>query len=282
VILRRPGQTLPVANAERLRAASDRTVAVRLVVAAALVVALAGAWQTTRALAQRQHDRAPTASGVLVLDLSSSVGPETYRRIRNVLARLQAAREHLGVVIFSDTAYEVAPPSPDPVELAPIARFFKPHAVPINPAPFPPRLIENPRFFDNPWSTSYHGGTRVSQGLKLARQILREDRIRGGRVILISDLNNSNLDQSDLTNILVTYARERIRLQIVDLAPQREALPFYENLLGRSVKVTPPHEERRVGSVFPWKLVGVAAGLVALLALYEAWAAPLAWRRQPA
>ena len=82
-------------------------------------------------------------------------------------------REHLGVVIFSDTAYEVTPPSPDPVELAPIARFFKPHAVPVNPAPFPPRLIENPHFFDNPWSTSYNP-LNAFRGQKTSQQVRNE------------------------------------------------------------------------------------------------------------
>ena len=282
MIFSRSGERIAVAGVERLRRAADRTIAVRLIVAAALLVGLGGAWQVTRSVAQQEHDRAPWACGVLVLDLSSSVGPETYKRIRGVLGSLESAHEHLGVVIFSDSAYEVVPPSPDPVELASIARFFRPHAVPLNPDPYPPRLIENPHFYDNPWSTSYHGGTRVSRGLGLARQILRENRIHGGRVILISDLNDSNLDQQALTNTLVTYSRERIRLQIVDLSPQRESLPFYENLLGRSTRLTPPHEERRVGSVFPWRLLGVAAGLTLLLALYEAWSAPLSWRRRVA
>jgi hypothetical protein len=280
VIFRRADQSVPLAGIARLRTAADRTIAMRLIVAAALLVGLGATWQAARALAQAQHDRPPAASGVLVLDLSSSVGPATYRRIRTILADLQARHAHLGVVIFSDTAYEVVPPSPDPTDLAPIARFFKPHKIPINPSPFPPRLIENPHFFDNPWSTSYHGGTRVSRGLALARQILRRDRIRGGRVILMSDLNNSGLDQTALTHTLLLYGRERIKLEIVDLSPQRDAIPFYENLLGRSVALTPPHEERGVGSPFPARLVELAAALVGLLALYEAWSAPLAWRRR--
>jgi Mg-chelatase subunit ChlD len=272
--------SIPLADAGQLRHEGRRTTGVQVALAVALAALGLAAFLVARGLAHRPGAvSSPRAGGVLVLDLSSSVGPSSYRRIRRTLARLTERRERLGVVIFSDTAYEVLPPGTQPVELGPIARFFKPHAVPSSPTPFPPRLIENPRFYENPWSTSYHGGTQISTGLDLAQRILERNHIEHGRVILISDLNESNLDQPRLTRTLLAYAQRRTKLEVVDLSRGDADRRLYSQLTGRSVTLTEPALPRVTSSrPSPWWLVGVGLGLALLLAVNEHWCRRLSWR----
>jgi hypothetical protein len=273
--------TIPLADAESFRDASVRTTLARV----ALALVLAGFGLATffaaRDLAHRPGVPAPSrAGGVLVLDLSTSIGPDTYQQIRRTLAGLTARGERLGVVIFSDSAYEVVPPGTPPVELAPIARFFKPHAVPQAPQPFPPRLIENPRFYDNPWTASYHGGTQISTGLDLAERILDRDRIRHGRVILMSDLNESPLDQQKLNRTLLRYGQRGVRLQIVDLSPTSTAdRHLYSSLTGQSVAFAPEAPAKpRASRPSPFWLVGLALVLALFLAANEHWCRRLWWQ----
>lgn len=275
---RRPA--IPLADASSFERQTRRTTVSRLVLAALLAALAVAAFLLARDLTQRPNIGAkPHAGGVLVLDLSTSVGPSTYTLIRSTLAKLTAQRERLGVVIFSDSAYEVLPPDTAPVELGPIARFFQPHAVPSTPRPFPPRLIENPRFYDNPWTSSYHGGTQISQGLGLAERILERDGIEHGRVILVSDLTESSLDQPRLTQTVMRYAQKGIRLEVVDLSVGGSDRRFYSQLTGQPVTLTlqPPVPVTVSGRSPAW-LVGMALALILLLAANEYWCRRLSWR----
>jgi hypothetical protein len=284
--VRKP-RSIPLADARLLSEATTRTAVSRFVLAVVLAALGISVFLLAREFAERPGAvTTPKAGGVLVLDLSSSVGPSSYRRIRKTFDRLSARRERLGIVIFSDTAYELAPPGPEPVELGPIARFFKPHALPSTPTPFPPRLIENPRFYENPWTASYHGGTQISTGLDLAQQILERDGIENGRVILISDLNESNLDQARLTRTLLRYAEQETKLEVVDLSRGDVDRRLYSQLTGQSVTLTePPLPPVTSSRPSPWWLVAVGIALVLLLAGNEYWCRRLSWqppRAEPA
>jgi hypothetical protein len=275
---------IPLADVGSFARETTRTTLGRLLLAVIL-----GALGLAAFLAARDLSRAPgtlvqsRSGGIVVLDLSTSVGPSTYTQIRRTLSKLTASRERLGVVIFSDSAYEVLPPGTAPVELGPISRFFKPHAVPSTPTPFPPRLIENPRFYDNPWTSSYHGGTQISRGLGLAERILARDGIQHGRVILISDLTESALDQDRLTQTVLRMGQEGIKLEVVDLSLGRSDRRFYSQLTGRPVDLTfqPP---KRVSTPrpSPYWLVGLALALTLFLAANEYWCRRLSWREQTA
>ncbi len=274
---------VPLADAGQFAAQAGRTTASRLILAAAIAALGVAAFLLARDLGHHRS-AAPQASGggVLVLDLSTSVGPATYSKIRRTFRQLTARRERLGLVIFSDTAYEVIPPGIAPVELEPIARFFKPHPVPLVPTPFPPRLIENPRFYDNPWTSSYHGGTQISKGLILAERMLRRDGIEHGRVILVSDLNESALDQDQLTKTLLEFGQRRQKLDVVDLSIGSSDRRFYSQLTGRPVNLSPTSPSKpSPAERSPYWLAAAAFALALLLAGNEYWCRRLWWRRTP-
>ena len=61
-----------------------------------------------------------------MLDLSTSVRPETYDLIRQQLLTISAIERRFGVVLFSDVAYEAMPPATPARELRKFVRFFRP------------------------------------------------------------------------------------------------------------------------------------------------------------
>ena len=282
MLISRRAPTIPLADAGAFERETRRTTCFRVALAVLIGALGVAAFLLARDLGRSQTaTSAERSSGVLVLDLSGSVGPSRYGQIQRTLGRLTAHKERLGVVIFSDSAYEVVPPGTPPVELGLIARFFKPHAVPSTPTPFPERLIENPRFYDNPWSSSYHGGTQVSTGLDLAQRILDRDGIKHGRVILVSDLNESALDQDKLTQTLLRYGQLGIKLEIVDLSGSRGGLNYYSRLTGRPTSLTVAPSTRISSSrPSPYWLVTIAVALTLLLAGNEYFCRRLSWRHR--
>ena len=123
------------------------------------------------------------ATTVVVMDFSYSITGSTYRLIVNGLRKIAAAGNPVAVVGFSDVAYEMLPPGTPARELDSIARRFI-------PLPTKDGSVEFP---SSPWSP-LEGGTRISQGLELAGQILQRDHVRKGSVVLISDLETSSDD----------------------------------------------------------------------------------------
>ena len=123
----RPGSELsvPLADASSLDGAARRTRLVRLALAAVLVASIAGAYLAAPASPGRRFLPADE-TGIVVLDVSSSVQPETYYRIEQTLATIAASQSRLGLVLFSDVAYEAFPPGTPARELKPLLRFFAP------------------------------------------------------------------------------------------------------------------------------------------------------------
>ena len=64
--------------------------------------------------------------GVVVLDLSTSVEPRKYQRIQRVLRSLSQSSTRLGLVVFSDVAYEMFPSGTRGNELDALLPFFEP------------------------------------------------------------------------------------------------------------------------------------------------------------
>ena len=290
-VQRRAG--LPTSAVRELVGATRRTAVLRLafVVGSLALVAVA-------VLASGQLGARPTSyfasggGGVLVLDLSTSVEPRKYQRIQRVLSSLSQSSTRVGLVVFSDVAYEMFPPGTRGDELQAMLPFFEPPPLPV----FDPtrrgrrfgQRPELPRTFGiaSPWNATFRGGTRISTGLAEARRAIERDGTRP-TVMLVSDLDDSALDTELLTQELIRYEAAGIDLRVVPLFAFGEDRDLFERLVGEEAFVQNDEllrnseiEERQslVGS-FPVVLTIAAAALLLLLALNEHVCARVAWRR---
>ncbi len=269
--------TLPLADAAAFRRAARRTRTVRLALGLALVGLTLGAAQLARERHVERTSLLPAGtSGVLVLDVSASISTDTYARIEATLDSLSRGTTPFGLVVFSDVAYEALPPGTPPSQLAPYARFFvvKP------PAPgYAPSLPVGP------WTRAFTGGTKISAGLALARQVLVQAHLRRGAVLLVSDLSDDRSDLARLAEEVVAYSRLRIPLRVVGLNPSPQDAAYFRRLLRSDSAVLEaklPGEgeiqgQRTVSSSFPTSLVAAASALFLLLAANELVGARLAW-----
>ena len=123
----RPVPAVPSADIGALAPYARRTRRLRAALAAVLVGLLIAA-----VLLARGSDDTPSrllppgTSGIVVIDVSRSVDGQTYEPIANVLQQLIALREPVGVVAFSDVAYQLLPPGSPSRELRPLLRLFTP------------------------------------------------------------------------------------------------------------------------------------------------------------
>jgi hypothetical protein len=306
-------RAIPLADLRELRMPLLRTAIVRFGLALLLLALLAGAW-----LLVRDDDPSKSAAlipgsegGVIVLDLSASIGSTPHLRTANALRYVQQTRQSFGMVVFSDTAYEAVPPGTAFTEMAPFMRHFG--RVRLYPCirrgsrPCPAGSYEVPqdtpweeynRLVEaatrggsrtNPWSGSFRSGTRISRGLETAREILRRDGSSSLGVLLISDLDDSLFDVPQLTQTLIRFKEEKIPLKIVGLRPAPDDRELFRRVLGDDAFVTRPElqrkrealtrEQRKSGTDFPVALAGAAALILLLLALNEHLCGRLTWRR---
>src|SRR5215218_596519 len=118
---------LLLADRSSFERAARRARIIRLTLAVLLLTATVAAFL----LAPREPGRRflpADSTGIVVLDVSSSVKPSTYFRIEQTLATIAATKSRLGLVLFSDVAYEAFPPGTAAAELKPLLRFFAPPA----------------------------------------------------------------------------------------------------------------------------------------------------------
>ena len=258
---------IPLADAPALRSPARRTFAVR----AALALVCVGAGAAAIFVARHPHTRTivplPShADTIVVLDLSASISSDTFSRIGGTLAELSRSGKRLGLVLFSDQAYEAFPPGTPAADLAPFVRYFT------LPKQRTPGFA--PSFPDNPWQATFTGGTRISAGLDLAHQIALADG-RRATVVLVSDLDDDPGDLPRLASVLLAYRRDRVPVRIVGLNPSPADVTLYTRLLSPQPVIAeaptlaeaPPHDT----TPFPWTLVllvGVAAGAYALRAAF--------------
>jgi hypothetical protein len=280
---RRPA--IPIADAPALRRVARRTSAARLALALLLLLALGACVWLARDFRTRPSSYFATGSGgIVVLDLSTSVDPVRYRRVSRVLRSIVGTGQPVGLVAYSDTAYEMLPPGTRGDELRPLLRFFEPP----RGDPTQARRTRGFGFLESPWAGSFRGGTRISTGLRVAREIVERDGLAPATVVLVSDLDDSPFDLEPLTQEAIRYERAAIDLRIVPLFPGAEDRAFFENLAGRDAFVpndellrnTALEERRSVIGGFPALFVLAAVCLLALLALNEHVCARLGWRRR--
>jgi hypothetical protein len=270
---------IPSADAAALARAARKGSWVRRALACALLVLIGVSVLLARRLEVRQGGFLPSGTrGVVVLDLSTSIEPAAFRRVVTVFEELAASDQRVGLVLFSDTAYEAVPPGTRGTALAPLVRYFTPTGVGRPGAALAP-LVYPP----NPWAGAFRGGTRISAGLTLAREVLERDGLERGSVLLVSDLDDSFFDLARLTETLVDYRRARIPLRIVPISPDPVDREYFRRLLGKRALVPWQELSARATSqspaplIAPWPvaLLGVGLLVAALLALNEWWSGRL-------
>ena len=209
------------------------------------------------------------ADTVLVLDLSASIDSDTFPGIGGTVAAFSRSDARVGLVYFSDEAYEALPPG-TAAGLAPLVRYFTPLSQ--------KRASFTPSYPRNPWEDTFSGGTRISAGMELAREIAVSSR-RRPTVVLVSDLEDAPGDLARLANVLLAFRRDR-PVRIVGLDPSRADAAFFHELLGPAVPIVgastlaqvPPHDR----AAFPWSLVALTAA-AARRSRFARWAPRLAW-----
>ena len=213
---------IPLAGTAELRNDLQRSQFLRIGLALALVATLAGAVAAARGESATPTLLARGADGVIVLDVSGSVGPREYRQVVEALDEAAASGRRYGLVTFSDVAYEVFPPGSDPAQVRALRRFFTPMQGVQRPR-LGVLISGNRAYRASVWTGALTGGTRISRGLALARTIVRRDRIRNPAVVLVSDLDYDQQDFAPLEQMIGTYARERLPVRVIALSPERRA-----------------------------------------------------------
>lgn len=278
--LREPaeGSAIPFANAADLRPAALRSRLLRGALVVAVVAAVVVAAAEVPAAHGKRFLPADTV-GIVVLDLSSSVRPATWKQIGYELDRLSRTDQRFGVVYFSDVAYEALPPGTPAVELRPVARFFQATKLKRDATGSPlPRT---------PWEQWFSAGTSISSGLLLAADLLQRDHVKRSGVVLFSDLQDDPSDLRALGRAMSRYDKQGISLRVVALAPTPEDSEFWVQLLGRPGAMfnvgLPSGDAGRgrllVEGTLPVKLAILAGIVMLLLTLNVYFTQPISWRR---
>ena len=264
------GPAIPLASTAELAGPARRTLVLRVALAVVLLVLALLASETGRSNAAAARGLLPGGgTGMLVLDVSRSIKPEANRTITSVLQQLIRSHSRLGLIAFSDIAYQLLPPGTPSRELRSLLRFF---------APGPPRPGSEGAP-PNPWSSSFSGGTQISLGLILAHDALVRAGNPRGSILLVSDLDTAPDDVPRVAQTFNTFRSQGVKFRIVALTPRADNLSLFQNLAGRDAFV--PH----VGSVAsgvgdtegalqgrtPWSLIFIAVLVLVALAANEHW-----------
>ena len=267
--------SVPCAETASFGPVARRTTVVRVGLAAALAsLLLLAVWNATRLAPQQVAFVPREGDAVLVLDVSKSVYVDAYRRVRSILEQLAASEASIGLIVFSDTAYELVPPRAHASHLRPLVRYFTPRRG--------YRLGEDPtaRFPVTPWSETFSSGTQISAGLDLARSALEREASGRGTIVLVSDLEAPSEDMDDIARaLLMLRERPEMRLRIITLPGSGRPKAVFERLAGRSAFVDPDDVELTPGGGsrasrvrdFPTTFVVLGGLALLLLAVNELW-----------
>ncbi len=248
--------------------AAWRTRLSRFVLVAGAVGLLVAATASASNLDARERGLLPRDTpGVVVVDLSLSIADEDYDVIRGALRRLIAEDASIGLVVFSDVAYELLPPGTPASALRPMLRLL-----------VPPRLGPSV----NPWAQAFRSGTRISAALDLARGMLQRDGVENGSILLVSDLETAPEDVPPLARIVDELRGSSIELRVFGLGPSSFALQLFAGLLEEDAFVAPagptgedPVESKAASGTLV-VLVVLGSLLFLALALHERFAGRIA------
>jgi hypothetical protein len=261
------GGAVALADLPELHGHARRTSIARVALVLALAATLAALVLVSRSAGAGRAAVLPqgATTGVVVLDMSASISGAVYARVATTLRGIVSANQSIGLVMFSDTAYELLPPNSPPDAL----KQFIPYFVPLryfNGAPI---------FEQTPWD-NFSGGTRISTGLVEGLQALRRAHIRHGALLLASDLDDSAADQAALMSAALLLRHAHVPLRIVPLFASPEDKHYFAALFGEGAFVSPTaftHTARRelqpIAAAQPWLLLGLGVVLVLLLATNE-------------
>jgi hypothetical protein len=264
-------QAVPTGEMDRLGRVVRRTAVVRIALAVALLATLGAAVLVARGEDVKHVPLVPSGqTGILVLDLSASTSALAFAQ---TIEKLATADERVGVVAFSDAGYELLPPGTPGRELVPLLRHFQ-----------GPNGGEPPAH--NPWER-FRAGTRISEGLRIAYDVIRRDRIANGSILLVSDFEilPDEIERVAQQVGLLRLSGVEVRLVPLDPTPERRAR--IDAILGGAAvlresavdaPVTAP-ESRSLAAVAPWTFLLVSGLLVVLLATNEGLLARLEVRR---
>jgi hypothetical protein len=124
----------------------------------------------------------------------------------------------------------------------------------------------------NPWTSSFSAGTKISTGLQLALDTIRERRLGRPAVLLVSDLDDDVGDRERLTSTALSFRRLGIPVRVVGLNPSTEDKRYMERLLRRPADLSAAAlagEERGGGTRVNLSLLLVALAAALALALRE-------------
>jgi hypothetical protein len=251
---------IPASETAPFRRLARRTLVVRI----ALGLALAAAFALAALVTFRQDVRhAPLVpggtTGILVLDMSSSVYEGA---LDQTVAKLAETDERTGVVVFSDSAYELLPPGSPGRELFPLLRYFRPRPDATLPT--------------NPWE-EWRGGTQISVGLSVAHEALKRENVEHGSVVLVSDLEILPDEVARLSQVIGELRNDGVQIRIVPLFPNAEKRRLVAQLVGKEAFLPEPEQgkavlasrDRPFTASAPWLFLVAGGLLVALLAANE-------------
>jgi hypothetical protein len=264
--LKRRGAT-PLADLPGLRAQAGRTTAVRIGLVLGLAACLGTAILLARSAGSGRAALLPEGvkTGVVVIDMSGSESGLPFERIATVLRALAAANQAMGIVMFSDTAYELLPPNSPSSSLLEFERFFNPQTI----------SKGSPSFGLTPWD-QFSAGTRISDGLRMGQQALQRAGVTHGSLLLISDLNDSSADEESLVAEAFALQKAHIPVRIVPVVAAPPDVRIFATLFGydsfvlpSAYRTTATEKVQPITSSWPWALIAVGAILVGLLAANE-------------
>jgi hypothetical protein len=258
-----------LADVAQLHTRAQRTALVRIALAVALLGTLALLFHVARSAGAGRAAVFPegTSTGVVALDLSASISGPTYARVASTLRGIVNANQSIGLVMFSDTAYELLPPNSPPGALLQFIPFFTPQRY----------YGGAPVFGQTPWDT-FSGGTKIESGLDMARRALLRAKVPHGAILLVSDLDDASSDQGLMSDEALRLRKEHIPVRIVPLFPAVADVRFFSAVFGPKAFVDPSvftHTATRhaasVAAPAPRTLILLGAVLLALLAANERW-----------
>src|SRR6476469_981357 len=260
----RRGLSTELADLPRLHTQAQRTSLVRLLLVTALAATLAWLFVVAKSAGAGRAAVFPecTSTRVVAIDMSASISAPIYARVATTLRGIANASQSVGLIMFSDTAYELIPPNSPPGAMLQFIPFFLPLRY----------YGSTPVFGQTPWDT-FMGGTRVAAGLEMARTALRRAHVKHGSILLVSDLDDSNADQGLLETEALRLREEHIPVRIVPLFAQPRDKRLFAALFGDKSFVDPSvftHTAKRHAASSaapqPWMLILLGCLLVALLA----------------